>query len=352
MNRQSARSQQGEIEFRRKLVRQQVRGERIFDDELDAQAIEELLGSRMRKTLEQMTALREAGVALSPYLELGAERCQRALVMENDLGAAGAAVDLSHDMLRSCDHYREVFGKAKVPMRICADAYALPFATGSVPFAFCYETLHHFPDPAPIVAEVHRVLRPGGHFFFQEEPYKKILHLNLYKRKLYARRPAPPSRARKILDYFFSEPVCNEVAHGIVENEDLTADDWRRALSVFAERAVSLRSGKKTLVSELFDPRSRWRSLLNRLLGGEVFGTCRKAGRTTAPAGAVAELRICPSCQEGGRESPIVQEGPACACRRCGGRFPVVDGIAFLFPPAKLRAIYPGIVNLVDGRTA
>jgi SAM-dependent methyltransferase len=120
----------------------------------------------MADTAQAMERLRKRGVALSPYLELGAERGQRALVLENDFGARGAAVDLSLDMLRSTAHYGEVFHKPRMPERICCDAHTLPFRTGSLPFVFCYEFLHHFPTPAPVVKEIHRVLAPGGWFFF------------------------------------------------------------------------------------------------------------------------------------------------------------------------------------------
>ena len=43
-------------------------------------------------------------------------------VMENDLGAAGAAVDISFDMLRSGAHYAKVFKRPNVPLRVCCDA--------------------------------------------------------------------------------------------------------------------------------------------------------------------------------------------------------------------------------------
>jgi SAM-dependent methyltransferase len=42
------------------------------------------------------------------------------------------------------------------------DAFALPFADGSFDAAVALRLLFHFPDPAPIVAELARVTRPGG----------------------------------------------------------------------------------------------------------------------------------------------------------------------------------------------
>jgi SAM-dependent methyltransferase len=202
---QQIESQQGEIAFRKKLAQQQVEGLNVFTDEYDPKVIETILHERMAKTLEQISALKEKGVTLSPYVEIGAERCQRSLVMENEIGAAGAAVDISFGMLKSCDYYRKLFNKNKTPLRICCDANNLPFASGSIPFVFCYETLHHFPDPTPIIKEIYRITFHGGYFFFDEEPYKRVLHLNLYKgKKIYSRESLNANKTRKIVDHFFA----------------------------------------------------------------------------------------------------------------------------------------------------
>lgn len=145
LKRQQVVNQRGEIRFREKLYRQQVEGEKIFEDEFDGKGIEAILETRMTKTLRDMRLLQEYGILLSPYIELGAERGQRSLVMENDLGGTGAAVDISYALLKSTNHYQRIFKRSKSPLRICCDANNLPFMSSSVPFVFCYETLHHFP---------------------------------------------------------------------------------------------------------------------------------------------------------------------------------------------------------------
>lgn len=45
---------------------------------------------------------------------------------------------------------------------ILGNSQNLPFADASFDLAFCRSLLHHLPDPAEAVAEMHRVLRPGG----------------------------------------------------------------------------------------------------------------------------------------------------------------------------------------------
>lgn len=45
---------------------------------------------------------------------------------------------------------------------VCADAHGLPFSDGSATKVFCNQVLEHLNDPARFLAEVGRVLRPGG----------------------------------------------------------------------------------------------------------------------------------------------------------------------------------------------
>jgi ubiquinone/menaquinone biosynthesis C-methylase UbiE len=73
---------------------------------------------------------------------------------------ACAGVDLSPEMLRVAA------GKlAASPVRgalVAASAGALPFADGAFDTAVSASTLHDWPDPRAGLAEVRRVLRPGG----------------------------------------------------------------------------------------------------------------------------------------------------------------------------------------------
>jgi SAM-dependent methyltransferase len=194
----------GEIKFRKKLVEQQTKEKHYFDDEFNSEGIEKIINERMEETRNKIMQLTKKNILITPYIEIGAERGQRSLVMENDFGAAGAAVDLSFDMLKSCNYYSAKFNQPKIPLRICTDAYNLPFKSNSIPFVFCYQTLHHFPDPTPIIHEAYRVLCEGGVFLFDDEPYKKNLHLDLYKKrnKVYSKEERERSFIGRTLDYF------------------------------------------------------------------------------------------------------------------------------------------------------
>ena len=346
MTNQSVENQKGEIEFRKKLYQQQVEGKAIFDDEFDSAGIAQILRTRMKKTLSQMALLREKGITLSPYLEIGAERGQRSLVMENDLGLHGVAADISFDMLRSCDHYREVLGQQKSPLRVCCDANNLPFASGSIPFVFCYETLHHFPAPAPITKEIHRVLLPGGCFFFDEEPFKQVLHVNLYQGKhVYSRKTLTRTTMRKVLDRFFCAKTCNEVEHGIIEYHDIPIELWKEALAHFDDKDVELQV-IGPIHSKLYKPSSYARFFAAYLLGGNISGLCRKSGTRSGSNRDIPELMICPSCrEESNREVRLAQSNKAFLCPACSKIYPVVDGVLFLLAYDRFRELYPDILN-------
>jgi ubiquinone/menaquinone biosynthesis C-methylase UbiE/uncharacterized protein YbaR (Trm112 family) len=347
MKKQSVESQKGEIEFRKKLFQQQVEGKYIFNDEFDTKGIDKILIDRMQKTSEQMIFLEKTGVGLSPFIEIGAERCQRSLVMENEIGATGCAVDISYDMLRSCEYYKSLFNKSRAPFRICCDANQLPFKSNSIPFVFCYETLHHFPDPTPIVKEIHRVLIPGGNFFFDEEPFRKILHINLYKsKKIYSKESLNAGYIRKIFDYFFSVKSSNEVEHGIIENEAIPLKIWKQALNCFLEKNVKLRF-LKNLDTDLYNPKNYFKNILAFLFGGGISGICRKSGDSIKQNISIYEILICPSCIENGYESKIDQKNYSFICSHCGDEFPILDNVTFLFTSGKLQELYPEVYKQI-----
>ncbi|MFC1585063.1 class I SAM-dependent methyltransferase [Fibrobacterota bacterium] len=345
MKNQSTHNQKGEIVFRKKLLEQQIGEKRHFQDEFAGNEVEHILRQRMEETRRQMGELMEKGVGCSPYIEIGAERCQRSLVMENDMQTHGAAVDISYDMLNSCGHYGDVFNKKKFPERICCDANNLPFLSNSIPFAFCYETLHHFPDPAPVIGEIHRVLAGGGYFFLSEEPFKQMLHLNLYRgAKIYSEQSLRRTGLRKVLDRFFCEHVCNEVEHGIIENHDIPLGAWKDALRPFGRKDITL-SSSGMIRSKLVYPKNIFMYALNYLLGGSLSGLCKKQGGAVPGGKSIKDSYICPSCHKQKHEERLRDEGDAFTCPACRSKYPLYNGILFLFDHDKFRELYPEIVE-------
>ena len=325
---QSLDNKLGEIKFRKKLVEQQTEEKQYFDDEFNSEGIEKIIRERMDETSNKIKHLIEKNIPITPYIEIGAERGQRSLVMENDFGAAGAAVDLSFDMLKSCGYYSVKFNKSNIPRRICTDAYNLPLKSNSIPFVFCYQTLHHFPDPTPIIQEAYRVLSDGGTFLFDDEPYKKFLHINLYKKrnKVYSKKEREKKIIVRALDYFFAEESCNEVDYGVIENDKIPLNVWKKGLSIFEKADVQLKSAK-VITSQLFSPNNYFAYLITFFLGGHIGGICRKTGTYTGKSTDIFTSIICPACKENDLEMKLEKGNGNFNCGHCHRNYPEVNGV-------------------------
>lgn len=62
---------------------------------------------------------------------------------------------------------------------VIADAHQLPFAPASVDAVWIQAVLEHVLDPSEVVAEIHRVLKPGG-LVFADTPFMQQVHEGPY----------------------------------------------------------------------------------------------------------------------------------------------------------------------------
>ncbi len=87
-------------------------------------------------------------------------------------------VDLSEAMLGVA---RERLGG--LALLETADAERLPFRDGCMDLVTCVDSLHHYPEPAKALAEMHRVTRPGGGLVIGEwsvaAPARRLMNLLL-----------------------------------------------------------------------------------------------------------------------------------------------------------------------------
>lgn len=341
---QNLENKTGEVKFRAKLYEQQVEGASILHGELTSTEMLSEMRRRMEISRRDFSELAQSGLLQSPFLELGAERCQRSLVLANNFGLHGYAADLSFESLRYADFLAQQEKMIRIPQRVCCDAYHLPFADNSIGFAFCYQTLHHFPDPTPVFQELYRVLRPGAVLRVDEEPIRRTLKLNLWKRRVF-----PKGRENKYLRYakdylldFVSECHVSEVDHGICENDDISLAAWERAFGRPAEKKIRLKllPMPSSLSRVNHDPH-HWglRSWMCQGLGGILQATImpKSSGHESV---SPPEALCCPVCGGTLTTVPDLQ-----VCTKCSAKYPVRNGIFMLLPQDELSTLYPEAVN-------
>lgn len=88
----------------------------------------------------------------------GAGQISKHLLRYADKDASITCFDISFEMLRRARNRL----KSDVPRNLVADMTHLPFADGTFDCVTCGYVLEHLPDPRPGLAELARVLVPGG----------------------------------------------------------------------------------------------------------------------------------------------------------------------------------------------
>jgi SAM-dependent methyltransferase/uncharacterized protein YbaR (Trm112 family) len=351
-NHQSIDNMKSEILFREKLATQHVEGDHLVEGYINKEDHDILMQERVATTAETMKRLKEQeGVTLSPFIEVGAERGQRSLVLSNDFGAEGFAIDLSFAQLKTLDYWMKFFNKPNGPIRICCDIHQLPFQANSLNFAFCYQFLHHFPSPAPIIKEINRVMA-SGHFFFDEEPYKRY-SLKLYRRKV-SNTPGTIKKYLRYLESFIADQYETEEEYGIIENDDIPLNDWLQAVDLFDEKRIFLQSA--SLFHSEIGKASSFKIRLHKMLGGGVSALVKKvtseSPTSQAPLGTsgLYNLLGCPICKinylENGKDrAPLVFHEDYFKCDHCKAEYPVIEKVIFLLPQEKMKELYPKLAR-------
>jgi demethylmenaquinone methyltransferase/2-methoxy-6-polyprenyl-1,4-benzoquinol methylase len=115
------------------------------------------LGERLFRTrrfdLRGMTSILDVGS--------GAGQLAKHLLKYSDPDTKVTCIDLSRQMLRRA----RVRLKSSRPAFVTADLSALPFADEAFDGVTCGYVLEHLPDPRVGLAELSRVMKPGGRMF-------------------------------------------------------------------------------------------------------------------------------------------------------------------------------------------
>ena len=101
-------------------------------------------------------------------LEIGCGRGVGTALIFNRFGAREVhSLDIDPDMVNKARKRLSSFSSDRLRLSV-GDAAAINVATGTYDAVFDFWILHHIPQRQNAVAEISRVLKPGGQFFFQE----------------------------------------------------------------------------------------------------------------------------------------------------------------------------------------
>ncbi len=102
------------------------------------------------------------------FLEIGCGRGAGASIIQREFSPGFlCAMDLDHLMIRRAFHYLGPQERQTISFCV-ADALHLPQPDGAFDAVFGFGVLHHVPDWQGALAEVGRVLKPGGTYFLEE----------------------------------------------------------------------------------------------------------------------------------------------------------------------------------------
>lgn len=335
---QSLTNKQGEVNFRKKLIPQHTLGAAAFSSEpTDEENLEEFK-ARNARSLKVFNELVSRNISLSPFLEIAGGQGFRSDLLVSTFDVQGFATDISVDVLSSDRIFVQKLKLGKRSIKICADAYNLPFRTNSFPFVFIALSLHHFPDPLPIIQEAIRVMTPHSYFYFDEEPITQDFNLNLWRRGYHLRW------FEKLLKYtlilpFVSRIGKTEVEQGILE-ETFSLATWEAALAPFTNAEIEEIVyppvlGLKDLRIKTNRPGWLKPKFIVRLglffFGGGIKGICHLTKKGHVPVGTwqgraypyknILELLACPNCRRGNNLAPLKKTPNSFVCVRCKTTF-------------------------------
>ena len=157
-----ARARSGSRALARQLVHQQRKAEALRGREDD---VEWAMAAAWRRVERR---LRRAGVSLDDPLVLEVGSGAHGLVFAV-AGTRAIGVDpLAHDYARLFPKWQR-----RLPT-VAASGERLPFAGGGFDIVLCDNVVDHAPDPRAIVAELVRVLRPGGALYFSVNVHHRL----------------------------------------------------------------------------------------------------------------------------------------------------------------------------------
>ena len=320
------------IEAKRAESRRPFHGESVLRDS----SLSSMHRIRASRVLADLQDLANRGIPFNgPFLEIGAGSVQRSAAVVNHFDVDGVATDISQQSLRDTPHILALLDYSRSPMLVCCDSHHLPFLPDTFRFVLAYQTLHHFENPVPVVAECHRVLGKGGYLFFNEEPVDSPLRRFLRGNRVLSH---PPTRLQRLayrlrVEKVFWDDGALERSLGMTEARfDLGL--WRDTLKPFGRIELEVNRRLK-LRTDLYRPAIG--TALAVLVGGNARGLCLKTDGNAAPDDYRTRL-MCLDCG-----SAQLSRGDArLLCASCGRVYPIEAGVIRMLPRELESQLHPG----------
>lgn len=299
--------------------------------------VRERFAERAQIILDDLKELESLDISLSPFIEIGAGSVHRSAALINNYPADGVATDISQKSLQDTPFVIEMLGYEKQPMLISCDAHHIPFLPNTFQFIFAYQTLHHFENPIPVLAECHRVLAKDGHLFFNEEPLDSSI-----RRVLRGNRELqhPPTKIQAMatklgVEKVFWDDGALERSLGMTEAR-FDLDLWLAALKPF--KILDIVVNKKLKIRSDFET-PRINTLLSKLIGGNVRGLCKKLDGEPSTTHFRDRL-MCLDCKS---TQLVSTDTHGLQCSNCNRQYPVTEkeGIIRMLPLALEKELYP-----------
>ena len=241
-------------------------------------------------------------------LELGAGAGRNTLRYENYERVA--LLDYSRTQLMQA---RDRLGDSERFLYIAADVYHLPFISRRFDGATMIRTLHHMADPAMALAQVARVMAPGG-FFILEFANKRNLKSML--RYLFRKQSWSPYSLEPVeftaLNFDFHPKAVRQYlkAAGFTIEKQLSVSHFRVG---FLKRHLPLK------FLAWMDALLQWTGRYVQL-SPSIFTRC--CATNAAAKAAQEDLFICPKCG-----TALEGMGHDLNCEKCGATCAFKDGI-------------------------
>ena len=164
--------------------------------------------SEARVLLEKIRAFAVVLDGASTIVELGAGQGWASCIVRAERPEATViATELAPEALATTGRWVDVVGAAPSGA-IGALATAVPLADGSADVVFAFAAAHHFDDMPSVLAEIERVLRPGGRALFFHEPSSPRWINGPAVRRVNAKRPAVPENVLVYSDVVDAAAAC------------------------------------------------------------------------------------------------------------------------------------------------